>query len=65
MMVLKLLSEQDDLDRCDFIEELASPTPAPGGGSAAAFAGAMGAALVCMVAGLTIGKKKYLMLKMK
>jgi glutamate formiminotransferase/formiminotetrahydrofolate cyclodeaminase len=47
------------LDHCDFIDELASPTPTPGGGSAAAFSGAMGAALVCMVAGLTIGKKKY------
>lgn len=42
-----------------FIEELASPTPTPGGGSAAAYAGAMGAALVSMVAGLTVGKKKY------
>jgi glutamate formiminotransferase / formiminotetrahydrofolate cyclodeaminase len=42
-----------------FIEELAAPTPTPGGGSAAAYAGAMGAALVAMVAGLTIGKKKY------
>jgi glutamate formiminotransferase/formiminotetrahydrofolate cyclodeaminase len=51
---------QDGLDRCDFVELLASPEPTPGGGSAAAFSGAMGAALVCMVAGLTIGKKKYL-----
>ena len=42
-----------------FIEELASPTPTPGGGSAGAFAGAMGAGLVAMVSGLTIGKKKY------
>lgn len=42
-----------------FIEELAAPTATPGGGSAAAYAGAMGAALVSMVAGLTIGKKKY------
>jgi len=50
---------QDNLARCDFLEELAAPTPAPGGGSAAAFTGAMGAALVCMVAGLTIGRKKY------
>ena len=41
-----------------FIEELAAPTPTPGGGSAAAYAGAMGAGLVAMVAGLTIGKKK-------
>ncbi len=42
-----------------FIDELASPTPTPGGGSAGAYAGAMGAGLVAMVAGLTIGKKKY------
>jgi glutamate formiminotransferase/formiminotetrahydrofolate cyclodeaminase len=42
-----------------FIEDLASPTPTPGGGSAGAYAGAMGAALVAMVAGVTIGKKKY------
>jgi glutamate formiminotransferase / formiminotetrahydrofolate cyclodeaminase len=42
-----------------FIEELAAPTATPGGGSAAAYAGAMGAGLVAMVAGLTIGKKKY------
>jgi glutamate formiminotransferase / formiminotetrahydrofolate cyclodeaminase len=42
-----------------FVEELAAPTPTPGGGSAAAYAGAMGAALVAMVAGLTIGKKNY------
>lgn len=42
-----------------FIEELAAPTATPGGGSAAAYAGAMGAALIAMVAGLTIGKKKY------
>jgi len=42
-----------------FIEVLSTPTPTPGGGSAAAYAGAMGAALVSMVSGLTIGKKKY------
>ncbi len=42
-----------------FIDELAAPTPTPGGGSAGAYAGAMGAGLVSMVAGLTIGKKKY------
>ncbi len=42
-----------------FVDELAAPTPTPGGGSAGAYAGAMGAALVAMVAGLTIGKKKY------
>ncbi len=42
-----------------FIDELAAPTPTPGGGSAAAYSAAMGAGLVAMVAGLTIGKKKY------
>ncbi len=43
----------------NFLDALASASPAPGGGSAAAYAGAMGAGLVAMVAGLTLGKKKY------
>ncbi|HQN44579.1 MAG TPA: glutamate formimidoyltransferase, partial [Anaerolineaceae bacterium] len=43
----------------DFLDQLASATPAPGGGSAAAHTGAAGAALAAMVARLTIGKKKY------
>jgi len=42
-----------------FIDELAAPTPTPGGGSAAAYSAAMGAGLIAMVAGVTIGKKKY------
>lgn len=42
-----------------FIEALAAGTATPGGGSAAAYSGAMGAALVAMVARLTLGKKKY------
>jgi glutamate formiminotransferase / formiminotetrahydrofolate cyclodeaminase len=42
-----------------FLDEIAAATAAPGGGSAAAYAGAIGAGLVAMVAGLTIGKKKY------
>ena len=42
-----------------FVGSIAAPTPVPGGGSAAAHAGAVGAALAQMVAGLTIGKKKY------
>ncbi|RIK34601.1 MAG: methenyltetrahydrofolate cyclohydrolase [Chloroflexi bacterium] len=42
-----------------FHDELASASPAPGGGSAAAMAGALGAALVAMVARLTIGRKTY------
>ncbi|GAB4530053.1 MAG: hypothetical protein Fur0018_17070 [Anaerolineales bacterium] len=42
-----------------FLDELASGAPTPGGGSAAAHAGAMAAALTTMVARLTVGKKKY------
>lgn len=42
-----------------FLDELASPSPAPGGGAVAALAGAVGAALTSMVCHLTIGKKKY------
>ena len=43
----------------DFLNQLADGTPTPGGGSASAYSGAAGAALVSMVARLTIGKKKY------
>ena len=43
----------------EFTDELASNSPAPGGGSVAALAGALGAALTSMVCNLTIGKKKY------
>ncbi len=42
-----------------FLDELASGSPAPGGGAVAGLAGAQGAALVCMVGRLTIGRKKY------
>ena len=42
-----------------FISELASNSPAPGGGSVAALSGALGAALSSMVCNLTIGKDKY------
>ncbi len=42
-----------------FLDEVASPSAAPGGGSVAALAGALGAALTAMVCRLTIGKKKY------
>ncbi|MGZ8416095.1 MAG: methenyltetrahydrofolate cyclohydrolase [Methyloceanibacter sp.] len=42
-----------------FLDQLASSAATPGGGSAAAIIGAMGAALVSMVCNLTIGKKKY------
>lgn len=43
----------------DFTALLGSDAPAPGGGSAAALAGALGAALTAMVGALTVGKKKY------
>lgn len=43
----------------EFLNELASSSPAPGGGSVSALAGALGSALVSMVSSLTIGKKKY------
>ena len=42
-----------------FLDQLASNSATPGGGSAAAIIGAMGAALVSMVCNLTVGKKKY------
>ncbi len=42
-----------------FLDDLASSSPAPGGGSVAALAGSLGAALVSMVGNLTIGKEKF------
>src|SRR6516164_7945569 len=42
-----------------FVEQLAAPTPAPGGGSASAAAGAMAAGLGGMVAAMSRGKKAY------
>lgn len=42
-----------------FAQQTASSEPVPGGGSISALAGALAAALSEMVAGLTIGKKKY------
>ncbi|MDY0091719.1 MAG: glutamate formimidoyltransferase [Candidatus Vecturithrix sp.] len=42
-----------------FLEDLASGSPAPGGGSASALAGALAAALASMVCQLTQGKKKF------
>ncbi|MBN1944321.1 MAG: glutamate formimidoyltransferase [Bradymonadales bacterium] len=43
----------------DFVDEVSRDSPAPGGGSVAALAGALGAALVSMVANLAINKKGY------
>lgn len=42
-----------------FMESLAAPTPTPGGGSAAALAGSMAAALGQMATGITLKGKKY------
>ncbi len=42
-----------------FVEQLAAKSPAPGGGSAAALSGAIGAALLIMVCEFTIGKKGF------
>ncbi len=48
-----------DLTVNQFLDALASKEPVPGGGSGAALAGGLGAALVSMVCNLTIGKKGY------
>ena len=42
-----------------FADVMASDAPAPGGGSASALNGAIGAGLAAMVCALTVGKKKY------
>lgn len=44
----------------DYLEALSSKQPTPGGGGAAALAGAQGVALGEMVINLTLGKKKYI-----
>ena len=49
----------ENLSIRDFTEELGSANPIPGGGSAAALCGALGAALSAMVSKLTLGKEKY------
>jgi formiminotetrahydrofolate cyclodeaminase len=43
----------------EFLDDVASNSAAPGGGSVAALAGALGAGLTAMVCRLTIGKKRY------
>ncbi|MCE5196892.1 MAG: cyclodeaminase/cyclohydrolase family protein [Negativicutes bacterium] len=53
------MSDLLDLSVNDFLQELSSDSPAPGGGSVSAFAVAMAASLAEMVANLTLGRKKY------
>lgn len=54
-----LEDEDDDLAPYDFIDAVAAKDPTPGGGSVAALAGSLGAALAQMVAAVTVGRKKY------
>jgi formiminotetrahydrofolate cyclodeaminase len=58
-MNAEMSSESDEVEEESFLEALASGTPTPGGGSAAAYAASMAAGLAAMVARVTIGKKKY------
>ena len=51
--------EMKDLSCAQFLAQLASKAPTPGGGGTAALAGAAGVALGNMVGCLTTGKKKY------
>ena len=48
-----------DLSVEDFSQQLAAGQPTPGGGSAAALVGALGAGLVSMVCNYTVGREKY------
>ncbi|MDY0236017.1 MAG: cyclodeaminase/cyclohydrolase family protein [Gudongella sp.] len=43
----------------DFVMDVASESPTPGGGSVSALVGSLGSALTCMVGHLTIDKKAY------
>ena len=52
-------ADDEEPEEGSFLDRLAAGSAAPGGGAAAAYAGAMGAALVGMVARLTVGRKKY------
>jgi glutamate formiminotransferase/formiminotetrahydrofolate cyclodeaminase len=54
------MAQQEAVPDSTFLDALAAGTPTPGGGSAAAYSGAMAASLTAMVARITIGKKKYL-----
>lgn len=53
------MTEIKDKSIQTYLDELASKSPTPGGGSAAALLGAQSAALTSMVCNITIGKPKY------
>jgi glutamate formiminotransferase/formiminotetrahydrofolate cyclodeaminase len=48
-----------NLNITEFVDEVSRDTPAPGGGSIAALAGALGAALASMVVNLSVGKGEF------
>jgi len=52
-------TQADEVSLTGFLDQVATKSPTPGGGSVAALAGALGAALTAMVGNLTLGKKKY------
>ncbi|MDR3136348.1 MAG: cyclodeaminase/cyclohydrolase family protein [Coriobacteriales bacterium] len=53
------MNDRVSLSCADFVRQLASKAPAPGGGGASALVGALGVALGNMVGALTVGKPKY------
>ena len=60
-MIVKTMISKMYLDQPlrSFLEDTASKTPTPGGGSVAALVGSLGAVLLCMVGNFTIGKPKF------
>jgi glutamate formiminotransferase / formiminotetrahydrofolate cyclodeaminase len=54
-----VLAKRAEQSLAGYVESVAGADAIPGGGSVAAIAGALGAALVSMVAGLTIGRDRY------
>lgn len=58
-IIERKLAGLDESAPLGFLDAVAADSPAPGGGSVAALAGALAAALAAMVARLTVGKRKY------
>jgi glutamate formiminotransferase/formiminotetrahydrofolate cyclodeaminase len=54
-----VLARRSDQSLAEYMESVANADPFPGGGSVAAIAGALGAALASMIAGVTIGRERY------